>query len=211
MIDIKHSIQSLGNKRKIFHSEADFQFSLAWEIQRLHPSANIRLEYCPVCAPRRHIDILLELNKRKYPIELKYKTLKTTVTDCDELFNLKNHGAQTIGKYDLLADIERIESLSESLPGFEEGYAVWLTNDPIYWQSPSRENTIAGVFPVHNGAVAHREMPWAPQTAMGTKKGRDKSIVLKGRYAIQWEDFSEVHMERNGSFKYALIKVQSTL
>lgn len=36
--------------RPVFHSEADFQYAFAWELQRTSPSVQIRLETLPVRA-----------------------------------------------------------------------------------------------------------------------------------------------------------------
>jgi len=86
------------SKRPIFHSEADFQFSLAWDIQRAYPTADIRLEYPPENEPNRYIDILVRNKEYSYPIELKYKTKKLSATIGDEQFHLKDHSAQDLGK-----------------------------------------------------------------------------------------------------------------
>ena len=90
--NIKYAIEQLKNTQKIFHSEADFQFSLAWQLQKILPNAKIRLEYCPALAPDMHIDIYILDEQGSHPIELKYKTKRTIVTDNFEVFNLKNHG-----------------------------------------------------------------------------------------------------------------------
>ena len=59
-MDIINSLKLLSDSRKVFHSEADFQFALAWEIQKLYPDAKIRLEYCPASiTPNIHIDMLV--------------------------------------------------------------------------------------------------------------------------------------------------------
>lgn len=47
MIDIATAISSLGRKRPIFHSEADLQHALAWEIHLALPDAAVRLEVQP--------------------------------------------------------------------------------------------------------------------------------------------------------------------
>jgi hypothetical protein len=63
----------LANKREVFVSEADFQFALAWEIQRLRKDADIRLEYCILKsekAPEMHLDILITEGNYNYPNEL---------------------------------------------------------------------------------------------------------------------------------------------
>ena len=100
-MDINRPLLELKKKRQIFHSEADFQFALAWEIQRCYPDAKVRLEYCPAeIDPSMHIDILVIMDELWYPIELKYKSLKCTKLVEDEIYKLKNHGAQDLGRYD---------------------------------------------------------------------------------------------------------------
>lgn len=47
-MDITKILNNLSNKRKIFVSEADFKFALAWEIKSEILEAEVRLEYCPV-------------------------------------------------------------------------------------------------------------------------------------------------------------------
>ena len=91
--DLLMVMDNLRFKRKRFHSEADFQFALAWEIQTLYPDAEVRLEYCPREAPHMHIDIIVELNGKLFPIELKYKTLKIDCSFAGENYSLKSHGA----------------------------------------------------------------------------------------------------------------------
>ena len=72
-MDIYAAIELLSYKRKIFHSEADFQFALAWEIQELNPTCHVRLEYVPAAiVPTMHIDIFVHQKSEMIPIELKY-------------------------------------------------------------------------------------------------------------------------------------------
>lgn len=52
-MDLLPVIELLRQKRPIFHSEADFQFALAWEIQRLYTSTVVRLEYSPAGEPNQ--------------------------------------------------------------------------------------------------------------------------------------------------------------
>ena len=48
MLDMHGLMGSLAKKRPIFHSEADFQHALAWEIHKTTSGCEIRLEYSPV-------------------------------------------------------------------------------------------------------------------------------------------------------------------
>ena len=79
MINLHDQMNMLMKKRTIFHSEADFQFALAWEIQKAYPDANVRLEYCPSKYPNMHLDMLVKIGGMGFPIELKYKTKKYEV------------------------------------------------------------------------------------------------------------------------------------
>lgn len=105
-MELLHVIESLRKKRLLFHSEADFQFALAWEIQLLYPTAEIRLEYpSPENDSKKYIDILVRDNGFAYPIELKYKTKKLFGVDKGEYYHLKEQSAQDIGSYDCVKDL----------------------------------------------------------------------------------------------------------
>jgi hypothetical protein len=118
-MDMVKIIDKLRSKRRIFCSEKDFQFALAWEIQKCYDKSNIRLEYCPNLEKNVHIDIIVELDNKYYPIELKYKTKTFIGKDNNENYFLKNQGAQDIGKYDYLKDIQRIEQFSKLMSRFQ--------------------------------------------------------------------------------------------
>lgn len=73
MLDIHKVIASLQSKRPLFHSEADFQLALAWEIQSYYPEAEIRLEYnFPKVLGSLYVDIWVKLHDTFIPLELKY-------------------------------------------------------------------------------------------------------------------------------------------
>ena len=75
--DIESLLLSLATERRLFWSEADFQFAFAWKIQQNYPSAKIRLERRQEITNSKkpaYVDIWVELNNKIYPIELKYKT-----------------------------------------------------------------------------------------------------------------------------------------
>lgn len=156
-------LESLAGKRPVFHSEADFQFALAQEIESVwrenggktgKAKLSIRLEY-----PFRdnfygerdkYVDIVIILDDGNdcimIPIELKYKTAKLSCTASagsknEEKFNLRNHSARDLAMYDCLKDIERIEKLVKNdNVDVREGYTIWLTNDMYYQNGPKEEN-----------------------------------------------------------------------
>lgn len=205
--DLEKCLIALRKKSSVFHSEADFQFALAWEIQLAYPNAVVHLEYCPKAMPNMHIDIVVFYGEKLYPIELKYKTANLNVDSGSEAFHLKNHGAQDIGKYDCMLDIQRIESIRGIIPNFEKGYAVWLTNDSSYWKAPSKAGAFYREFSIHEGSVKSGVMSWDEETGEGTTKGRTESIVLRGTYSINWKPYTTIKTDRNGAFYYALVEV----
>jgi len=69
-MDLQVPLSRLKSNRKVFHSEADFQFALAWELQLQYPDAAIRLEYPPPNDPTKYVDILLHLGDDVYPIDV---------------------------------------------------------------------------------------------------------------------------------------------
>lgn len=200
-------LNSLSHKRPLFHSEADFQFALAWEIQLHHPNASVRLEYCPKEAPHLHLDLIVELNGKSYPIELKYKTRKLECVLDDECYNLKNHGAQDTGKYDCLLDIQRLEQCRHLLKSFGSGYVIWLTNDPSYWSAPQRAGTTFEAFSIHEKTRKFGTMAWASHTGPGTKAGRENPITLTGTYSIHWADYSHLPVPHAGDLRYVLLEI----
>jgi len=200
-------IEALRAKRGVFHSEADFQFALAWETQLFYPDAAVRLEYPPPDDPTKSIDLTVRLGTDVYPIELKYKTKLFNAVVGGEPFFLKNHGAQDIGKYDFVKDICRVEAFRSYIAGYREGYAIWLTNDPYYWNAPKNDSAGYAAFSVHRGAVKEGSMAWGATMNVGSIKGREDPLFLSGSYHIDWHDYSRVDA-KNGLFMYAVVPVK---
>jgi len=207
-MDMIAIIESLRAKRTVFHSEADFQFAFAWEIQTHYLDAAVRLEYPPPDDPTKYIDIIVRLGNDVYPIELKYKTkLFSTVLNGEPYF-LKDHGAQDVGKYDFVKDICRVESFRKHIVGYRAGYAIWLTNDPYYWNAPKSNTAGYAAFSVHGGAVKEGTMAWGASMNAGSIKTREKPLALSGSYRIDWCDYSRLET-KNGLFKYSVISVDA--
>lgn len=214
-IDMEKIIKTLQGKRQIFCSEADFQLEMAWVIKEMYRDAKVRLEYVPTFNDKMRIDILVFISNEWIPIELKYKTKnskKEKMTDqiTQEGFNLKNQGAKNIGCYLYLKDIMRIESIKQEVKNnFEEGYAVFLTNDKTYLESPQNNDCVYKEFSLQHGITKHGELKWAEHAGDWTKKGGiEDPIILKGIYKMEWNEFSNVDEERSdGTFYYLVTKI----
>jgi hypothetical protein len=137
--EIENIIEKLKEKRPIFHSEADFQHSLAWEIQLAHPTASLRLEKpFPLQSDNirnSYLDIFMADNGSTYAIELKYKTCGLDIDIFGEDFHLRSHGAHRDNRLHFATDVHRLERMKESKQA-NYAYALMLTNECLYWLTP---------------------------------------------------------------------------
>tara|TARA_B100000953_G_C17759589_1_gene338497 strand:- start:4 stop:564 length:561 start_codon:yes stop_codon:yes gene_type:complete len=185
--------------------EADFQFALAWEIQKKFPDWSIRFEKKPPnLKDRIFVDLWIE-GDETCAIELKYKTRRFDIDVKGESFNLLNQGAQDLGRYDFLKDVERLENIVSAHDNVK-GYAIILTNDSSYWKSTATE-TIDTKFRIHDGRVLNGELAWRPEASSGTMRGREKPIKLTGTYKLNWKDYSQVSGTSYGKFRYLFLEI----
>lgn len=213
--DLEKALKSLSEIRKVFHSEADFQFAYAWQLKECFQDAEVRLEF-PIChngaSKRLYLDLLLTINGIRYGVELKYKTRLLNLELNGEWYGLKNQSAQDCGRYDFMFDLQRLESFVIN-DNIDRGIAVFLTNDAGY-TSESNNATVDEQFRIHDNRVIHSNtrLDWRYDASAGTKRGRENSIMLKKDYILKWEDFSYVSdgsKLNNGSFKYLFVDVSS--
>ena len=198
-------INRLSSLRPIFNMEADFQFALAWEIQKKFPDWSVRFEKKPPnLKDRIFVDLWIE-GDETCAIELKYKTRRFDIDVKGESFNLLNQGAQDLGRYDFLKDVERLENIVSAHDNVK-GYAIILTNDSSYWKSTATE-TIDTKFRIHDGRVLNGELAWRPEASSGTMRGREKPIKLTGTYKLNWKDYSQVSGTSYGKFRYLFLEI----
>ncbi len=208
MVDIKQLLATLATHRPVFHSEADFQHSLAWQIQKLSPSADIRLEL-----PFRsqvgviHLDVWVWSPEQVLAIELKYKTRGLSVQVGSEPFSLADQSAQDLGRYDFLKDVQRLEHITASQTN-ATGYAILLTNDSAYWAGSGRDTTAYAAFRLEQGRTIQGELKWGAGASEGTKRGREASISLRGKYVPRWVDYSRPSIAGYGTFRYVVLEVR---
>lgn len=211
MLDLNQILESLAKKRPVFHSEADFQHALAWEIHHAKPDAAIRLEL-PVRADDGravHIDLLVVSGHQRFAIELKYKTALLNARRGSEQFSLRGQSAQDCGRYDFLSDVVRLERyVASEQPAM--GFALLLSNDRLYWEE-TRQGNISAKFSIHDTReiISNASMDW---TRDGYTKGREAPITCQSRYSCSWRDYSTIKegrsTMRNGRFRYLLLTVQ---
>lgn len=182
-------ILNLSKRRPVFHSEADLQHAFAWELASTN-CASIRLE---VPLPDvGEVDLLIPAPATV--IEFKYKTAGKHIVISEENFALKQHGAQPLGRYDVLKDLWRVEKTNLG------GFVLFVTNDASYW-APCRGN--GSSFSLQHGRTIHGKMEWQDTgNKMSLGSERIYPITISGSYICDWKDYS-----RGGEFRYLLFAV----
>lgn len=207
MFNMISIMNNLCAQRPIFHSEADFQHSLAWEIHKSLPDTSIRLELPWSNEEKQnHLDVWISSSDFKIAIELKYKTrgLQTLVNG--ETYSLKDQSAQDLGRYDFLKDVMRLEQLISQYNDWI-GFALLLTNDSSYWKVPNTFQTVDASFRLHQGKNIQGKLAWGAGAAPGTIRNRESPIFLKNSYQANWNDYSRPSMGSYGRFRYLLLQV----
>jgi len=216
MIDVTEIMRKLRRERPIFHSEADFQHALAWQIHLESPKSHIRLEYPLDYEESGHLDIVLLEEDREVAFELKYKKRRFFAFIRKEIFSLRTDSAQDIGRYDFLKDVQRLEKFVSGRCN-TSGYAILLTNDSLYWEASPRK-TISDAFRVTEGRKITGTLNWSARAGKGTTKDRQSPINLKGIYDCEWREYSEFEPTEyvvgdnkisvpSSKFRYLLFKV----
>lgn len=206
MLEIERLMAQLSRKRKVFHSEADFQHAFAWQIREYTPECEIRLEFNPAPEEVRKIYLDVWIPNESTAIELKYCTRHLDTSVSGERFVLRDQRAQDVRRYDFLRDIQRLED--EVFEGrARQGFSILLTNDPSYWQPPQQDKTVDAAFRVHEGRSVNGEMAWSPEASEGTQRGRTDPIRLKSSYQMRYQDYSNLQGEKYGQFRYLNVPV----
>lgn len=196
----------LDNLPEPFVSEADFQFSLAWELKKyLGKDTEIILEYPnpnKQTGQNQYYDIAIKQNNEISFIELKYKTNTEQITRHGiKLPDLKPQQAQNLGNYAFVQDIERMETTEISRNN--TNYCVLLTNDKKYWEKGTQKET--GItdekFKLWKSKIGPGKLEWNPKSK--AKKSKE-SINLKGNYTLEWKTIEKLHKK----WKYLLLQVK---
>jgi hypothetical protein len=211
MVDIvfKRILNDLSYKRPIFYSEADFQHSIAWYLHLLFPDSNLRLEKRVVVAEEAfYVDIVFINSDSEIPIEVKYKTRAISAKIDNEIFQLKSHGAQDLGRYDFIKDIVRVEKVVASTGKGKVGYVLFLTNDSAYWKESNwQRETVYKEFEINDGRILKGKLSWKDHVGPGTTRGREQPLTLMGNYKLEWKEYSDLN-STYGKFRYLIVEIK---
>jgi hypothetical protein len=182
-VSLESTLDVLAARRPVFHSEADFQFALAWEVQKQDSGMEVYLETRP--AEGVHLDLAFERDGHFTALELKYLTRSWSGPVKDQQFDLKNHSAHDLRRYDVVKDITRIEKFTALRPG-SNGAVVVLTNDPAF-SAPTSSSANDAAFRIHEGARLEGARRWL-RAPVGV--GVRDDLELSHSYELHWSEYS---------------------
>lgn len=228
---IREIMDAFGEEKRIFQSEAQFQFALAWELQKhIQDDRQVLLEMVSCTrkpngnqkAKRLYSDIVLKNNTDNSYIvlELKYKTKQ------DNTYGvyLTNQGATDEGRYDYLWDIRRIELLKKPdndhyeynpvLGKFMGGFAIMLTNENNYWQGNQnkRKDALDSQFAIDEGKTISEEVDWNTTEKKDWMRSRPQ-IKFDGEYTFHWNSYYDTgNTTKTGlkkEFRYLITRIDA--
>ena len=203
-LQLVSALRALAERRPVFHSEADFQFALAWQIREMCPEWQLRLEYPFGEHARQALDILLRRGEEEVGIELKYLTHRLDAVVEGERFRLKEGSARDEDQYKAVDDIRRMESFVAARKR-ASAFVVLLTNHRSVWTYSPRFRK-AAAFSLHEGRELAGTLAFTPDTADSTRR---PPITLRARYHITWQKYSEIRPAAGrGRFRFAIFEIR---
>jgi hypothetical protein len=89
------------------------------------------------------------------------------------------------------------------------GYAILLTNAPLYWTRSYKTGMGDAEFRLHQGRELHGTLQWGERSKAGTRRTREKPLRLAGSYSLQWEDYSRATAEEKfATFRYLVVEIK---
>lgn len=206
--------QFLSTNSELLFNERDLQMHLALYLRDKGYYDDVDLEYY---VPKEiiqknsfypwdseiRLDIVVTKDGEYLPIELKYKTRKTTceISRFGEKLDgcyvvMKNQSAQNLGMYDFWKDVYRVEQVAKRFVNVKNGLAVFMTNDSSYMRANNEE---ANYYNFRMNEGMH-------DTNRSWLKGDDDKhpgFTLANCYSIHWETVAVEQIE----FYYCMVQV----
>lgn len=205
-LSLTDAMAVLSRRRRIFHSEADFQHELAWTLREMDPCLQIRLEH-----PRHDrtgaVDLVARRDGRPVlALELKYLTRQLSINWEGEAYELKAQSGAPIRRHGVIKDLAANERFIANYPDARAAVIV-LTNDPGYWQDSSREGVSDAAFRIHDGRAFSGALGWSANASLGLTRGKVSPFELIHQYVARWRDFSVVDAgPGRGTFRFLCLE-----
>jgi hypothetical protein len=212
--DLINYMLEFANSRTIFHSEADFQLEFGMFLMKKGHSVRLEKGFKRIgIYPKIELD--MELNG-KIAIELKYKTSELNLNVADESFELKQHGAANLGRFDAIDDARRVRSLVDSSSTkITSGFTIFLSNDSDYWLNNAQRTMSKDFALIENRNFAIGDtLDWHSKSLNVNSVSKNRMdpfapIDIQFNDQIQWHDFSEINKNKSGIFRFFVLDVNN--
>lgn len=194
---------ALNAREEYFLQEIDLQVFLFNELRRELPKATVYLEY-PVISLNNgtkgketvgYIDLVVKSEELFFPIELKFKTKKHSITT--DLFGntipytLKDQTAYNLSCYGFWSDIARMEDLCMKFRNnVQRGIGLFVTNDISYKLGPGESAGYANYSLKEGRKIsAGQNLKWNKKKKL---KSKLKNIKIQNACNILWHDMDKL-------------------
>ena len=212
--DLTYLLSDFSKQRNIFHSESDFQLEFGMYLKKNHFEVRLEKGFKQIELYNK-IELDIELNGC-IAIELKYKTSYFNEEVEDEFFELKQHGATNLGRFDAINDARRVKYLKDSInTKINKGFTIFLTNESNYW-SNNAQRTMSKDFNLTEDRVFKKGeiLDWK------SRSPNIKSVSKKRIYpfapinidfndVIKWREFSKIECNKSGRFRFFVLDVNN--
>jgi hypothetical protein len=202
------AMEALRESRPVFHTEADFQHALAWELHARLPAAKVRLEKRLSSESNQRLDLLVTTAEVSLAIELKYPVAALNATVDGETHVLREQGAPDQMRFSYVWDIFRLERLVAA-GAADAGVAVLLSNVKQLWEQakPSSRVSADTEFRLYEGRELAGRLSWSGDAKWWHNEGLPEAIELAGRYPLAWAPYSTVDGTGRGEFRWTMALV----
>jgi hypothetical protein len=205
-------LNELALLRPVFHSEADFQHELGCILKSKGHSVRLERPYyldLPNFQGHSKFELDIEIDGH-VAIELKYKTKACNIVIQGEGFNLRNHAASNLGRFDVIDDARRIRNLI-NYGKHKSGFVVFLTNSNGYWENDAAA-TMAAEFNLMEGRLFEygQTVNWVGNPNANSVRPKRLApfapIEILFNEKLRWCDYS-FQDEKSVKFRFLFIDV----
>ncbi len=212
--DLVNYMLEFANSRNVFHSEADFQLEFGMFLMKKGHSVRLEKAFKRIgIYPKIELDMELD---GETAIELKYKTSELKVKVGDEYFELKQHGAANLGRFDAIDDARRVKSLVDSKSTkISEGFTVFLTNDSDYWLNNAQRTMSKDFALIEKRRFTNGDkLDWYSDSLNVNSVSKNRMdpfapIKIDFNDEINWSDFSKIDNDKSGNFRFFVLDVNN--
>jgi len=153
---------------------------------------------------KEYIDMMLKIGSKKVAIELKYKTRKIDGKD------YITQGGQSDGKFHFFKDIERLERLKKSKDinfRIDKGFAIFITNDHLYWNEARSNSKAKGKNSVADFDLCDKKGIKKDTCNAKWRKSKNATVTISRSYPVEWFSPSDEVKKDGTTFRCLIIGV----